>query len=61
MIIIVGLFFALTILHSLAIFDENYILDELLGNIGYVLVLFTNITIASTYLAATEVGKRNTG
>ena len=55
MIITVGLFFVL------AIVDENYVLDELLGNIGLLLVLFTNITIASTYLAAAGVGKRNTG
>ena len=61
MIITVGLFFVLTIMHSLAIVDENYVLDELLGNIRLLLVLFTNITIASTYLAATGMGKRNTG
>jgi hypothetical protein len=46
--------------NSLGIVDEYYILDELLGNIGLLLVLFTNITVASTYLVATGVGKRNT-
>ena len=59
--ITVGFFVIVIILDSLNIVDEYYILDELLGNIGLLLVLFTNITVASTYLAATGVGKRNTG